>query len=589
MIQSDSVSFFISEPEHSLDSFDLLDTVLLFKGVFMKSNLIQHLQTHIKVPFLVVLAFFISLWGTNVHSFSATVSPTSYIIPQIKVTLVGKTYNNTDFKYPILLIDNQVYFPLTWEMTQTLGFDANYTVETGLILKKRTSIGSNMITTRSLGDLAISGSTNIVTYPVRALGYPLYSELPIYNLSGVTYVALDHTPILNAVLTGSVMNNITIAPDLPVYMPLVFNTYNQFDASAFVRDQGSAATCWAFAANTLFELSIAVNTGKVLDFSEAHLLDNAPMPVSPLSGGNFNISSTYFLNGLGPIDTNGHQNYRLTGYSEVNNDLIKIKSNIMKYGAVLSSIYLNESDTSVYKQDTFAYYNSSENKPCTHELVIVGWDDTYDKSNFQIKPTRNGAFIAQNSFGNSWGDNGFFYISYEDVHIMDYTYAITDYDTSLDHTTLYYYDETGVTHFDAYEDENPVFGVNQFTAKAASKLISIGVYTTESDERVSIFAGKGIFANAIGTELNTVTLREKGYHEIELPAPLTLTSKEGFWIAARFEGTQSFLVPIEAPYPGIDYTIKGLPGRSFIGNGERFEDITQIWQQGSIAIRAITQ
>lgn len=555
----------------------------------MKSKLFPHHQTHIKSRFLVVLALLTSFWWTNGHSFSATASPTSYIIPPIKVTLVGKTYNNTDFKYPVILIDDHIYFPLTWEMTQALGFDANYSFDSGLILKKRTSIGSNMITSKSLGNLAISGSPSLVTYPVRALGYPLYSELPMYNLSGVTYVALNQTPLLNVVLTGSLKNNITIAPDLPVYMPLVFNTYNQFDAAAFIRDQGSAATCWAFAANTLFELSIAVNTGKILDFSEAHLLENAPMPVSPLSGGNFNISSTYYLNGLGPVDTNGHQNYRLTGYSEVNNDLLKIKSNIMKYGAVLSSIYLNESDTSVYKQDAFAYYNSSENKPRTHELVIVGWDDTYDKSNFQIKPSRDGAFIAQNSFGNSWGDDGFFYISYEDVHIMDYTYTITDYKSSTKNTTLYYYDETGVTHFDAFDNAIPVFGVNQFTAKAASNLLSIGVYTTESDEVVSIYSGKGIFANTLGTALNTVTLREKGYHEIELPVPLTLTSKEGFWIAAQFEGTQSFLVPIEAPYPGIDYTIKGLPGRSFIGNGERFEDITQIWQQGSIAIRAITQ
>lgn len=552
-------------------------------------KLIHYLHMNFKSRYLVVLTLIISLIGTNVQSFSATSPPTSYSIPQIKVTLVGKTYNNTDFKYPIILIDDQVYFPLTWEMTQVLGFDANYSSETGLILKKRTSIGSNMITTRSLGDLAISGSPSLVTYPVRALGYKLYSELPIYNLSGVTYVALDQTPILNAVLTGSMKQTITIAPDLPVYIPLVYNTYNQFDATAFIRDQGSAATCWAFAANTLFELSIAVHLGKVLDFSEAHLLENAPMPVSPLSGGNFNISSTYFLNGLGPVDRNGHQNYRLTGYSEVNNNLEKIKSNIMKYGAVLSSIYLNESDTSVYKQDTFSYYNSSENKPRTHELVIVGWDDTYSKSNFQIKPTRDGAFIVQNSFGNSWGDNGFFYISYEDVHIMDYTYAITDYNSSTTKESLYYYDETGVTHFDAFEDANPVLGVNQFTAKAASKLISIGVYTTESNEEVSIYAGKGIFSNAIGSALSTVILREKGYHEIELPITLALVSKEGFWVAASFKGTQGFLVPIEAPYPGIDYSIKGLPGRSFIGNGERFEDITQIWQQGSIAIRAITQ
>ncbi len=554
----------------------------------MKLKHLSRKQTNMKFCVLIILVITFSHFGSNMQSYSATTSQVSFRIPQINITLVGKTYNNSELKYPILLINEQIYFPLTWEMAQTLGFDVNYTDDSEVIIKKRTSIGADMISSNSIGKLALAGSPILEDRSVRVQGYPLYSELPIYHLSGVTYVAIEHTPVLNADLTGNIENTIGISPDQPVFLPLVYNTYNKFQPTDFLRDQGSASTCWAFAANTLFELAIASRTGKIYDFSEDHLIANAPVPVSPISGGNFNISSTYFLNGIGPIDALGNQNYRLTGYSEVNNDLQKIKSNIMKYGAVLSSIYLNESDTSVYNSGSFTYYNSSEGKPRTHELVIVGWDDTYDKTNFQVKPSRNGAFIAQNSFGNSWGSNGFFYISYEDVHITDYAYAITDYTSSIN-TSLYYYDETGVTHFDAYEESIPVFGVNQFTAVSSSKLISIGVYTTELNEVISIYAGNGVFNRALGNELRTMTIKDKGYHEIPLPIPLTLVSKKGFWIAARFEGSQSFLVPIEAPYPGIDYTIKGLPGKSFISNGKTFEDITQIWQQGSIAIRAITQ
>ena len=42
-----------------------------------------------------------------------------------------------------------------------------------------------------------------------------------------------------------------------------------------------------------------------------------------------------------------------------------------------------------------------------------GWDDNYDKSNFIITPPGNGAFIAKNSYGGQ----GYFYISYYDSGI----------------------------------------------------------------------------------------------------------------------------------------------------------------------------
>jgi len=51
-----------------------------------------------------------------------------------------------------------------------------------------------------------------------------------------------------------------------------------------------------------------------------------------------------------------------------------------------------------------------------HAITIVGWDDNYSKSNFNtgMQPKNDGAWIALNSWSNTWGNNGYFYISYDD-------------------------------------------------------------------------------------------------------------------------------------------------------------------------------
>lgn len=50
-----------------------------------------------------------------------------------------------------------------------------------------------------------------------------------------------------------------------------------------------------------------------------------------------------------------------------------------------------------------------------HAIVIVGWDNAFSRDNFTIKPESDGAFLVKNS----WGGDPYFYISYEDVYILN--------------------------------------------------------------------------------------------------------------------------------------------------------------------------
>ena len=91
-----------------------------------------------------------------------------------------------------------------------------------------------------------------------------------------------------------------------------------------------------------------------------------------------------------------------------------VKELIMDYDCVSWSYY--HDSALFYNPSTAAYFNN-EIQTTNHAILVVGWDDTYEKENFQSekRPENDGAWIVRNSWGSEWGDDGYFYVSYEDV------------------------------------------------------------------------------------------------------------------------------------------------------------------------------
>ena len=90
-----------------------------------------------------------------------------------------------------------------------------------------------------------------------------------------------------------------------------------------------------------------------------------------------------------------------------------IKSAIREYGGVMADLNIS----SPTYMSSFSYYNDNGN--WNHEVLIIGWDDNYKKENFGGHAESDGAWLAQNSFGDGWGNNGYFWISYEsDVELI---------------------------------------------------------------------------------------------------------------------------------------------------------------------------
>ena len=101
----------------------------------------------------------------------------------------------------------------------------------------------------------------------------------------------------------------------------------------------------------------------------------------------------------------------------VKDEWIKIlKVHIMKYGSIRASVCAPSKN--IYNSETTSAY---QNAVCTaggHGVSIVGWDDNYSKENFKVTPEHDGAYIILNSWGESWGNHGYYYVSYDDINVL---------------------------------------------------------------------------------------------------------------------------------------------------------------------------
>ena len=79
-------------------------------------------------------------------------------------------------------------------------------------------------------------------------------------------------------------------------------------------------------------------------------------------------------------------------------------------------------ETAYYGKNHEAYNCNSARQTANHIVAIVGWDDSYSRDNFNSgsRPSRDGAWIVKNSWGNQEGSNGYTYISYEDKSLCEF-------------------------------------------------------------------------------------------------------------------------------------------------------------------------
>ena len=242
-----------------------------------------------------------------------------------------------------------------------------------------------------------------------------------------------------------------------------------------VRNQKPSNMCWSYTLAANLEISFLRAGAGLFDLSEEHLAyffanrQNDPLGNTPndrnkvlhsyRDGGNQTLAAIFLSSWSGmalesqvPYETNADHTldsdavpssgmaYKTTAYLEnaafSSYSVAKIKNLISEYGSVSMSIGMYDS---CYNPKTYAY-SYSGNAGVNHAVTLVGWDDNFAKENFNssCNVTSDGAWIVRNSWGEQWGDKGYFYISYENK--CNYNIVAAEAVTNPKYRNNYFYD-----------------------------------------------------------------------------------------------------------------------------------------------------
>lgn len=251
-----------------------------------------------------------------------------------------------------------------------------------------------------------------------------------------------------------------------------------------------------------------------------------------------------------------------------------IKSALMTSGALEASFYTNNDFLYENADGTYGYYQREKtNADANHCVTIIGWNDNYPKENFgDTPPERDGAWLIANSYGTDYGQNGYFWLSYEEASLGEiYGFEGTKNST---YDNNYQYDGSGWGSTLLPQKEHPMKVANIFTANKeyTQTLKAVGLYTVTPDQPYTIQIYRGVAPGdpTSGTLAATISGTEKysGYHTISLPKAVSLKANQRFSVVVNYHRTnnKNGYIPIEGASlfsSSLEMNFHSTPGKSF--------------------------
>jgi len=341
-----------------------------------------------------------------------------------------------------------------------------------------------------------------------------------------------------------------------------------------VKDQGSCGACWAFATIAAIESNWLKQGHALTILSEDNLIDCHGFDEAPCYGGSYYMSNALLSRYDGPLllssdpytptlqDCPNNMTFppQKPAYIEdmrfLPKDVQVVKQAIYDYGAVATSMFFNMSN---YNTTLFKYYDNyidANDSLYPHCVAIAGWNDTMV---FAGAPGL-GAWIIKDSYGTSWAQNGYFYVSYYDAGILSETVYFPirqELPLSPAKSHAYYHDKFGwVDNFGF--GTNTAYALTKYSITPAygspvgQQIKRIGTYAVHDNMQIHIhiygdFNG-GVLSNLIAS--SSMLCNYKGYYTFPFNLP-TDTLGTTIYIKATYtmQGIPSSVIPIEIYEP----------------------------------------
>ena len=355
-------------------------------------------------------------------------------------------------------------------------------------------------------------------------------------------------------------------------------------------------TCWAFSSVACMEANAikkGLATAQSIDLSEGHLIwfgrnayfdgesdpRNDGLAAASAAnavnvGGNASYVAGAMENYMGPANESDYpvdltdantlaeslqatmrfsdrfvRAFDFAGLHRIVADRENIKKAVLTYGAAEqyyyteNRYYTNRVPANAQERlipATYYYPTDVATSQINHAVVIVGWDDSFSKENFTglAQPEHDGAWLCRNSWSTAFGNDGYFWMSYENhgCYGAVNAYELAEKDESV---TVQYYDGYG-----SRDTVDCTAAANIFTASDNGWLSAVSLGAPQNAYSFSVYTGLSATSYPTGgTRIYTQSGSAGGKTVIDVEGNVPLQAGRRY--AVVFSGLS------EAPVEGV--------------------------------------